>query len=247
MGEQFCLKWNDFQSTISQSFKELQVEKDFANVTLVSDDEVQLQAHKVVLSASSPFFKNVLKKSPHEHPLIYLYGVSSTSIKFILDYVYQGEVQIYQNQLNLFLDTAEKLKISGLITAAHESTELKNEKLENIRDHYDSVQETNQVKPIIRTQREDKIFPENSAVSCLDNVGEGDTDIDQLLLKISEMTERVDGFYKCKVCGKTSRDKTNLGKHIETHIEGLSFSCKMCQKVFGKRESLRRHNDKCKL
>ena len=111
MGEQFCLKWNDFQSTISQSFKELQAEKDFVNVTLVSDDEVQLQAHKVVLSASSPFFKNVLKKSPHEHPLIYLNGLSSTSIRFILDYVYQGEVQIYQDQLDMFLDTAEKLKI----------------------------------------------------------------------------------------------------------------------------------------
>ena len=243
MGEQFCLKWNDFQSTISQSFKKLQVEKDFVNVTLISDDEVQLQAHKVVLSASSPFFKNVLKKSPHEHPLIYLNGLSSTSIRFILDYVYQGEVQIYQDQLHSFLDAAENLKISGL-TGAPESTELKNEKTEHIGDYYESVQEIKPVKPIVRNPI--RKFAENSAVSCLDNDGEGDTDIDQLLMQISEITERVDGFYKCKVCGKTSKDKTNLGKHIEKHFEGLSFRCKMCKKTFRSREALRQHKFKCK-
>ena len=244
MGEQFCLKWNDFQSTISQSFKELQAEKDFVNVTLVSDDEVQFQAHKVVLSASSPFFKNVLKKSPHEHPLIYLNGVSSTSIKYILDYVYQGKVDIYQDQLDSFLDTASKLKIFGL-TEAPESTEMKNEKTTDIIEDSTNfmMKESRSLEPMATNTRRN--FAEKTVVSCLDNDG-GDTDIEQLLLKISEMTEKVDGVYTCKVCGKAAKDKTNLGKHIETHIEGLSFSCKMCQKVFRSRDVLRKHNGKCK-
>ena len=114
--EKFCLKWNDFQSTVSGSFGTLRKEEDFFDVTLVSDDESKLPAHKLVLSACSSFFKTILKKNKHSHPLIYLSGVNSANLSFILDYVYQGEVQIYQEDLDNFLDAAQKLKIEGLIS-----------------------------------------------------------------------------------------------------------------------------------
>ena len=114
MGEKFCLKWNDFQSTVSTSFKSLRQEEDFFDVTLVSDDEVQMSAHKIILSACSSFFKSILRKNPHQHPLIYLSGVNSANLAYILDYIYQGEVMLYQNNLDQFLDMAQKLKISGL-------------------------------------------------------------------------------------------------------------------------------------
>ena len=116
MSEKFCLKWNDFQSVVSQSFSVLRQEADFYDVTLVSDDHTQISAHKLVLSASSDFFKSILKKNPHSHPLLYLSGVDSTSLGFVLDYIYRGEVQIYQNQLDNFLDVAQKLKIEGLLS-----------------------------------------------------------------------------------------------------------------------------------
>ena len=118
MSEKFCLKWNDFQSTVSQSFRSLRQEEDFYDVTLVSEDELQLSAHKLVLSACSSFFKNILKKNVHASPLIYLSGVSSSNLKNILDYIYCGEVQLFQDQLDSFLDAAQKLKISGLLTTA---------------------------------------------------------------------------------------------------------------------------------
>ena len=65
MDEKYSLKWNDFQATISGSLSLLQKEEDFFDVTLVSEDHTQIKAHKVVLSACSPFFKNILKKNPH--------------------------------------------------------------------------------------------------------------------------------------------------------------------------------------
>ena len=99
MSERFSLKWNDFQSIVSQSFSVLREEQDFYDVTLVSEDETQIQAHKLVLSACSSFFKSILKKNSHSHPLIYLSGVNSKSLGFVLDYIYQGEVQIYQDEL----------------------------------------------------------------------------------------------------------------------------------------------------
>ena len=110
MSEKFNLKWNDFQTTVLQSFKSIRTDKDFLNVTLVTDDEVQIEAHKVILAASSPFLANILKKSPHKHPLIYLSGISSINLNLILDYVYLGEVQLFQEQLDDFLQASSKLK-----------------------------------------------------------------------------------------------------------------------------------------
>ena len=76
--EKFSLKWNDFQSSASQAFQLLRKEEDFFDVTLVCDDEVHLPAHKLVLSASSNFFKSMLRKNSHSHPMIYLSGINST-------------------------------------------------------------------------------------------------------------------------------------------------------------------------
>ena len=90
MGEKFFLQWNDFQATLSQSFRQLRQEKDFFDVTLVSDDEIQIPAHKLVLSACSGFFKSIFKTNAHSHPLLYLSGVTSSNLNFILDYIYQG-------------------------------------------------------------------------------------------------------------------------------------------------------------
>ena len=117
MSEKFSLKWNDFESTVSNSFGLLRQEKDFFDVTLVSDDERQIPAHKLVLSACSDFFKSILRNNSHSHPLLYLSGIHSTNLSLILDYIYQGEVQIYQEHLDSFLEVAQKLKIEGLINA----------------------------------------------------------------------------------------------------------------------------------
>ena len=69
----FRLKWVDFEQNIASAFKEIREENDFFDVTLACEDD-QIEAHKVILSACSPFFKGVLKKNPHQHPLLYLKG-----------------------------------------------------------------------------------------------------------------------------------------------------------------------------
>ena len=106
--EKFSLAWNDFKTNISTSLEILRREKEFFDVTLVSDDEVSISSHKVVLSACSPFFRNVLKRNQHQHPLLYLNGVKSTDLKNILDYVYRGEVQIFEDQIDSFFVVMKK-------------------------------------------------------------------------------------------------------------------------------------------
>jgi len=112
-GEKFCLKWNEFESNVSTAFRELREDKDFFDVTLACDDE-QIEAHKVILSACSPFFRKVLRKNPHAHPLLYLKGVKFTDLQSVLNFMYHGEVNVAQEELNSFLAVAEELQVKGL-------------------------------------------------------------------------------------------------------------------------------------
>jgi len=111
--EKFCLRWNDFESNISVAFRELRDDKDFFDVTLACDDE-QISAHKVILSACSPFFRNILRRNPHQHPLLYLKGVKYTDLQSVLNFMYNGEVNVAQEELNSFLAVAEELRVKGL-------------------------------------------------------------------------------------------------------------------------------------
>jgi len=111
--EKFCLRWNDFETNISSAFRELRDDKDFFDVTIACDDE-QIQAHKVILSACSPFFRNILRRNPHQHPLLYLKGVKYTDLQSVLNFMYHGEVNVAQEELNSFLAVAEDLRVKGL-------------------------------------------------------------------------------------------------------------------------------------
>ena len=112
-GEKFCLRWNDFESNISTAFQELREDKDFFDVTLACGDE-QIQAHKVILSACSQFFRNILRRNLHQHPLLYMKGVKFADLQSVLNFMYHGEVNVAQEELNSFLAVAEDLRVKGL-------------------------------------------------------------------------------------------------------------------------------------
>ena len=67
----FCLKWNDFHKNITDTLRDFKDDPDFYDVTLACEDQ-QVQAHKIIISACSPFFKQILKQHKHSNPLLYL-------------------------------------------------------------------------------------------------------------------------------------------------------------------------------
>lgn len=121
--EKFCLNWNDFEKNASSAFNQLRYDKDLLDVTLVSEEGEHLSGHKVVLSTSSDFFNDALKKANHKNPLIFLSGFTSKVLTAVLDYIYNGKVDIYQEEIDLFLDSAQKLKIHGLTQKLQEKTD----------------------------------------------------------------------------------------------------------------------------
>ena len=242
MSEKFCLRWNDFQCTVSQSFDLLRKEKDLFDVTLVSDDEVQISAHKLVLSASSNFFKNILRKNSHSHPLLYLSGVNSHSLGLVLDYIYQGEVQIYQEDLNVFLDVAQKLKIEGL-----QSNNTNNPSSENLKeemakfetnsdsDYYITIEDQNQEPADNKVPVMKRPPSYSNTVATVNGMSTSVED------KIQELIERSEGMNYCRGCDYKTNKLFNMKEHVEIHIEGLSYPCQLCNKTFRSKNSLRRH------
>ena len=114
MSEKLCLQWNDFRENAIGSLGSLKNDRDFLDVTLISEDGKQVEAHKVILAISSPFFQNLLKRNKHPHPLIYLRGVKSEDLLGIVDFLYFGEANVYQEDLDSFLAIAEELQLKGL-------------------------------------------------------------------------------------------------------------------------------------
>ena len=111
--EKFCFRWDDFEENVSGAFREIREEQDFFDVTLACDDN-QMEAHKVIISACSPWFRSILRWHPHQHPLLYLRGVKYSELVAVLDFMYNGEVNIAQDDLNSFLNVAAELQVKGL-------------------------------------------------------------------------------------------------------------------------------------
>ena len=98
MSEKLCLQWNDFQENVNYAFGSLRGDCDFADVTLACEDGQQFDVHKVILAASSPFFKNILRRNKHPHPLIFMRGVKAENLSAITDFLYCGEANVFSRK-----------------------------------------------------------------------------------------------------------------------------------------------------
>ena len=114
MAENFDLSWTNFKNHTSTAFQELLEQPDFVDVTLACEEEKQISAHKIILSASSPFFKNILQRNLHQRPLIFLDGVNHRELVAIVDFIYLGKAEVRKDGIEEFLRVGRKLKISGL-------------------------------------------------------------------------------------------------------------------------------------
>merc|ERR1712179_138009 len=109
--EKFCLRWNDFQQSISQSFQDFR--EDLTDVTIFCGKK-KVEAHRLVLCACSSVFKDVILKNSTPSPSILLFDVELVELYILLDFMYKGEVSVSQDRLQKFLDLAEKLEVKGL-------------------------------------------------------------------------------------------------------------------------------------
>ena len=241
--EKFSLKWNDYERNVSKSFQNLRQKEDFCDVTLIGDDHKQVAAHKVILSSSSEYFDNVLTNAKkHANPLLCLGGLVIQDIQNILDYIYYGEVKIYQGDIDRFLEISERLKLEGLIGLGHESSsnETTHKSTEKNRDET-FVQDESKYIGEIGDELNVKTPSHKERKSVQVSDGEFDT-IEKLDQKILESYSRdEDGILSCHYCSKITKHKGHMREHVETHFDSLAIKCDKCDQTCRSRKALRHH------
>ncbi|KAL0852397.1 hypothetical protein ABMA28_000591 [Loxostege sticticalis] len=122
--QQFCLRWNNYQSNLANCFDQLLQSESFVDVTLACEGQ-SLKAHKVVLSACSPYFQSLFMDNPCRHPIIIMRDIKYCDLKAVVDFMYRGEINVSQDQISALLKVAETLKIRGLTDVSGEQAVLR--------------------------------------------------------------------------------------------------------------------------
>merc|ERR1712129_335672 len=255
--EKLCLKWNDFQENALSAFGTLRGDREFADVTLACEDGQQVEAHKVILASSSPFFLNLLRRNKHTHPLVYMRGMKSEDLVAMIDFLYFGEANVYQENLDSFLAVAEELQLKGLMgpAAEKEAEEIYNKPTMKKKTPKQKEQRnfsTTEVQIPDLSCSVDKVEPsplQEVTVAVTDYTVAADLqDLDDQIKSMMEVSENIVGGNQgnqrmriCKVCGKEGRMQCII-QHIECkHITGVSHTCNICGTTNRSRHALRMH------
>ena len=261
--EKLCLKWNDFQENVISEFGKLRNDQDFTDVTLACEDGEQVEAHKVILAASSPFFQNLLRRNKHPHPLIYMRGVRSEDLVAIIGFIYNGETNVYQENLVNFLSIADELSLKGL-------TGVESKRRPEETDMKHNIHKTEDKKASLKGQhtihKKEEIYTFEEVTENEEHFNNLDSTAMRTTFKFSGELHELDAKVKsmmtksqstisnilriCTICGKEAASNVIKG-HIEAnHLEGISIPCDFCDKIFRTRHSVdvhkrRNHRNSC--
>ena len=263
MTEVFTLSWDDFNQTCPKAFKDLWLDTDMSDVTLATEDNGHLSAHKVILAACSPLFKRLLQKNPNGHPLLYLMGVKLSQLQQLLSYIYLGQCDLTQDQLPAFMATGKQLEVEGLSrdlgeNEEQESTvqakiEVDTQVLESNLDISNQIETIDEGNPVtfredISVSDTDKEKDTTSLTAVYSFKGSNCQECDYIGSWPSHMKQHMQNVhgglkYDCANCDYKSGDKSNLKRHIEKIHLGVTYTCELCKKVLKTKSELKCHVD----
>ena len=259
MYEKVNLMWNSFQENISTTYKELREETAFTDVTLACDGPQSFKVHRLILSASSPVFNVLLRKHTSSHALIYLRGILEKDLNSLIDFMYHGEINVHEEDLDRFISLAEEFQIKGIFGKNQLAEYSYNETVPIIPDNLEDNVSKVPVLPglldeseNIETQETKTYTSEQFQVIKQENTHEfeGQTtqetlaiysDVDTLDMIIETMMKKTENGWACKMCEKVFAKKDILMKHTEKHIEGINHPCLTCGKLFKSVDTLDSH------
>ena len=265
------VSWNAFEDCVSSTFRNLIIDTDFTDVTLVCDDDKQIDAHKVILSSASNFFKRVLVRNPHRKPMLYLKGLRYDEVKSVIEFIYLGQTEVNAKKIRRFIAIALDLEIKGI-----------DENMLEIDQQYDQVDKdtttlnsgcgalnhnilhqvmTTESCILPQTEHDNKSLESgtddnNKTINSTDHCQQSTNDIENekkgagLGVKIPESKVSVNAFksmykksgsFPCSSCEKSFFHLSVLQRHNKIIHEGIRFPCNMCDYKATQRNSLKRH------
>ena len=236
---------------MNTAFGSLREDKEFADVTLACEDGQQVDAHKVILATSSPFFQKILTRNKHPHPLIFMKGSKFEDLMAIVDFLYCGEANVFQENLDSFLAIAEEMKLKGL-TGQQEMSKENIKPMQNtmITRHSVKSEESNlntgQRNYVSKTDHAFSELNEDRTISAQDFVAGDLQELDEKVKSMMENSPNLtpNGREKAKMCKVCGKEGYNVGirDHIEAnHLQGVALPCNICEKTFRSRQRFRKH------
>ena len=249
------LSWDDFHSTVSKSFSSMRDEDYLADVTLITDDNKQVSAHKLVMSASSAYFKSIFKINKNLPSLfLCLEKVNAKNLSHLLDYMYNGEVQIEEENLEEFLTVARRFKLEGLcekvIEKANNGKEDKSLNEEVIEDEETKSQQEedeNESKLWKNIPLKQELIQSGMEIKELIETG---NELKELIETGIENIKESKSYKNCSVIRKIVPNKITQGEKelnevinqfIERHMDKGKYECKLCGKVAKIKTNLKNH------
>merc|ERR1719427_1681372 len=242
MEEKSHIKFDSFSDHLAGAFKNFVEEGHFSDVTLVSDDQKQFKAHKVVLSACSPVLKTLLINNPHSHPLLYLRGIKQTELQAILKFMYFGETQIFENRINDFVSVAKDLELkeiseeqeedaenetngSNQEDETEETFENENQTGEELIMKTETINQTRAVSKPRANRQSGVVSKSGKTYNCQECEATFGSDRG-LLYHRKNKHEGVK--YPCTKCDYQATTQGNLKDHIRYKHEGIGYPCSQC-------------------
>ncbi|CAK1549946.1 unnamed protein product [Leptosia nina] len=248
---QFSLRWNNYVSHVTEAFNILRFENDLVDVTLCCDGG-KIKAHRMLLSACSNYFKQIFKENPCQHPVIIFRNFKYEDLNAIINFMYHGEVNIFQEQLESFLITAELLEVKGLTDNLDDDT-YKNQirvsdntsldltsksRSETFPETPHTSEEPINLAPL-QTAREEVLPTNTPLVVDQDNTFE------------LQLDSNKDNSIKVKPSGSTdemqidnqSTSAEDLSDKNSSESDLAKFRCQLCPKGFKHPTSLTLHKD----
>ena len=251
--DRFSLQWDEFEANLCSTFAGLRREEHFSDVTLVSEDGHLVQAHKVLLSATSPLLDTILKSQDHPKPLIFMRGAKIELLNSLLDFIYCGEVEIQGDQLDKFMALASELKVKGLS---------KDENPKNGRNN-EHVVIGNKNAPLEAFENEEYKSEIKDATLDIFDVGDKSSEIKEYksaeemkedVMDVSDevVWENSENIFNCNLCEKTSSTLKGLEKHkyrchsqkkepVPAEPNAPVFACNLCDKISTSKGGLHKH------
>ena len=245
--EKYNLNWHTYSDHLKEMLHDMMKTDELTDVTLVCDDKRQLKAHKIVLSACSSVFKNIIQTLPEKASVIYLRGIQHQEMESILEFMYMGVATFYQERMNDFLNVAKNLEIKEIskdLEFDEQFTDNDNPDLEIPQNRVDCESEVSNDPPneLVNRSGDKNTYnyetTKHNSLTC--------NTCNLIFTRKQCLTRHIQsihegGKYACNQCDKQFTAQHSLTIHIQSIHEGVKYDCNQCDQQFTIHSHLKRH------
>ena len=215
MNQEKCsIKCHTFSDHLKSMMKDLMMNEDLSDVTLVTEDKKQIKAHLHILRTFSPVFKDIFMKEKNSHQTMYLRGVQYSELESVMQFIYLGEATLNEERMDEFLAVAKSLEIKDLYMAEIET----------------NVEPKNEAIPFDLVTSPEKSGEQNLI-----------PDPDKIFREALLFREEIRGVkFACDHCPYQTTEKNYLTKHIVSKHKG-KFACNQCNYRATRQDAIRIH------